>query len=212
LGKKEAGKKVKQTIFVQVDDPLLDNVEIAASRDRLPEPVREIVEQHRAERKALLRPPRPATMTPPTVDPVEAPHPAIEATAKALRRGKPSSGGVIAAIGPGLCGISVGHDSVERVIAILDALARACDKRGSTLSPSENRLFAGVGQDSSTFEVKEKTKQVPHVLTEAKIREDEKRRKRSQSLSARRLDWNDFETLLLSRPQFDTVRTGELSS
>ena len=209
--KKEAGKKVKQTIFVQVDDPLLDKVEIAASRDKLPEPVREIVEQRRAERKASLRPPRPATMTPPTVNPIEAPHPTIEATVKALRRGKPSNGGVVAAIGPGLCGISVGQDSVERVIAILDALARACDKRSITLSPADNRLSASVGQDSKTFELKEKTKQVPHVLTEAEIREDEKRRKRSQSPSARRLDWNDLETFPSPRPQFDTMRTGELS-
>ncbi len=207
--KKEAGKKVKQTIFIQVDDPLLNKVEIAASRDKLPEPVREIVEQRRAERKASLRPPRPATMTPPTVNPVEAPHPAIEATAKALRRGKPSS--VVVAIGPGLCGISVGNDSVERVIAILDALARACDKRDITLSPADNRLSASVGHDSATFELKEKTKQVPHVLTEVEIREDEKRRKRSQSLTVRRLDWNDFETFPSPRPQFDTVRTGELS-
>lgn len=55
--KKEAGKKVKQTIFVQVDDPLLDKVEIIASHNKLPDPVREIVEQRRVERKASIRPP-----------------------------------------------------------------------------------------------------------------------------------------------------------
>lgn len=150
-------------------------------------------------------------MTPPTVNPVEAPHAAIGATAKALRRGKPSGAGVVIAIGPGLCGISVGQNSVERVVAILDAIARACDKSGITLSPADNRLSASVGQDSATFELKEKTKQVPHVLTEAEIQEDEKRRKRSQNLSARRLDWNDSETFPPSRPQFDIMRTGELS-
>jgi hypothetical protein len=31
--KKNAGKKVKQTIFVQVDDPLLDRIDLAPSRD-----------------------------------------------------------------------------------------------------------------------------------------------------------------------------------
>ena len=33
--KKEAGRKVKQTIFVQVDDPLLDRISIDAVRDRI---------------------------------------------------------------------------------------------------------------------------------------------------------------------------------
>jgi hypothetical protein len=53
--KKDVGKKVKQTIFVQVDDPLLDRIDLAPSRDNLPEPVREIVERRRAERKAAPR-------------------------------------------------------------------------------------------------------------------------------------------------------------
>ena len=71
-------------------------------------PVREIVEQRCVERVASVRPHRTVMMTPPVVNPVEAPHPAIEATAKALRRRKPSNGGAVVAIGPGLCGISVG--------------------------------------------------------------------------------------------------------
>jgi hypothetical protein len=210
--KKGAGKKVKQTIFVQVNDPLLDRVVIVASHDKLPDPVREIVEQRRVERRASVRPPRTVMMTPPAVNRVEAPHPAIEATAKALRRGKPSNGGAaIVAIGPGLCGISVGNDCVERVIAILDTLAGACDKRDIALSPADDRLSAGVGPDSVTFEIKEKTKQVPHVLTEAEIREEDRRRTRSERLSSRRTYWDDFETFFPSRPKFDTARTGELS-
>jgi len=35
--KKVAGKKVKQTIFVKADDPLLDRIVIAAPRDNIPE-------------------------------------------------------------------------------------------------------------------------------------------------------------------------------
>src|SRR5262249_51342656 len=112
--KKNAGKKVKQTIFVQVDDPLLDRIDIAPSRDNLPEPVRNIVEKRRAERKAALRPARPVRMAPPATEPVEEPHPAIRATAKALRRANPSNLGVVHAAGPGLCGISVGAQSIER--------------------------------------------------------------------------------------------------
>jgi hypothetical protein len=156
--KKEAGKKVKQAIFVQVNDPFLDRVEIVASHDKLPDAVREIVEQRRVERVASVRPHRTVMMTPPAVNPVEAPHPAIEATAKALRRRKPSNGGAVVAIGPGLCGISVGNDCVERVISILDALARVCDKRGIELSPADNRLSAQLrawltNQESNTRQI-----------------------------------------------------------
>lgn len=51
--KKEAGKKVKQTIFVEVDDPLLDRISIDAAHDKIPAPVREIIEQRRAARKVV---------------------------------------------------------------------------------------------------------------------------------------------------------------
>jgi hypothetical protein len=197
--KKEAGKKVKQTIFIQVDDPLLDKVEIVASHDKLSDPVREIVEQRRAERKASARPPRTSMMTPPALNPVEAPHPVIEATARALRRARPANGDAVVAIGPGLCGISIGNDCVKRVIAILDRLARACDKRGIALSPADNRLSAGGAPDSVTFEIKEKIKQIPHAPTAAEIREEENRRRRRESWSAHRADRIDWEIFFPSR-------------
>jgi hypothetical protein len=50
--KKEAGKKVKQTIFVGVDDPLLDRIEITSRRNALPEPVRQVVEQMKGRTKS----------------------------------------------------------------------------------------------------------------------------------------------------------------
>jgi hypothetical protein len=208
--KKEAGKKVKQTIFVHVDDPLLDRIEVSPHRENLPEPVREIVEQRRAERKMLTQPARPVIMTPPTTDPREESHPAIQATAKALRRAKPSKLDVVEAIGPGLCGISIGTRSVERIISILDRLARACDTRGVTLLPADTRLSAAVVQDTITFEIKEKTKQVPHVLTEAEIAEEEKRKKRNQRWARGPVKWNDVDVFAPSPPKFDTVRTGDL--
>lgn len=69
--RKEAGKKVKQAIFAEVDDPFLDRVEITSARDALPEPVREIVERRRSERKAATRASRSDLMTPPQSDPVK---------------------------------------------------------------------------------------------------------------------------------------------
>jgi hypothetical protein len=86
--KKNAGKKVKQIIFVQVDDPSLDRINIAPSRDNLPEPVRVIVETRRAERKAASLPARAVMMAPPATEPVKDPRPSISATATALRRAR----------------------------------------------------------------------------------------------------------------------------
>jgi hypothetical protein len=208
--KKEAGKKVRQAIFVEVDDPLLDRIEITSTRSALPEPVRRVVEQRRAERKSVAQSPRSATQAPPDPGPVQDPHPMVRATAATLRRGKPSDSSVVKAIGPGLCGITVGVKTVERVIFIIDSLARACDVRGIKLSPAETRLSAAIEDDSVTFEIKEKTKQVPHVLTKVEVAAEEKRRKRTERWAQGRNAWDDVDFFAPYPPKFDTVRTGEL--
>ncbi len=206
--KKEAGKKVKQTIFVQVDDPLLDRVSIDAARDRIPEPVREIIEQRRAERKAA-RSTRPApAMAPPHTELVANPHPAIRATAAALRSARPSKRGVVEAIGPGLCGMSIGIHSVERIISFLERLARACEARGMSLVPHERHLAAAIGPDEAMFEITEKTKQVPHILSAAEIAIEEKRRKRNERIA--RGSWDDAYVFDPSPPTFDILRSGQL--
>jgi hypothetical protein len=206
--KKEAGKPVKQTIFVQVDDPLLDRITIDSAREKLPPPVREIIERRRAERNAAKRKRTRSVMAPPPVERVTDPHPAVRATATALRRAIPSVRGVIEAIGPGLGGISIGVDSVERIIAFLDSLARACEARGMHLVAEERRMAVVVGDDDASFEITEKTKQVPHVLTKAEIAAEENRRKRNERIA--RGHWDtayDFDPLA---PKFDTVRTGQI--
>ena len=206
--KKEAGKPVKQTIFVQVEDPLLDRITIDSAREKLPPPVREIIERRRAERNAAKPKRTRSVMAPPPVEPVTDPHPTVRATATALRRATPSARGVVEAIGPGLGGISIGVDSVERIIAFLDSLARACEARGMHLVAEERRLVVVAGDDDASFEITEKTKQVPHVLTKAEIAAEEKRRKRNERIA--RGHWDtayDFDPL---PPKFDTVRTGQL--
>ena len=208
--KKEAGRPVKQTIFVEVDDPPLDHITIESTRDKLPPPVRDIIEQRRAERKAA-RPDRPrSAMVPPAIEAITDPHPAIAATAKALRRAKPTGRGVVEAIGPGLCGLSIGVNSIERIIAFLDHLARACEARHMRIIPQERRMAIVAGDNDATFEITEKTKQVPHVLTSAEIAAEEKRRKRNEQMARGRMYWGDALDLSPLPPKFDTVRTGLL--
>jgi len=71
-------------------------------------------------------------------------------------------------------------------------------------------MSASIGKDAATFEIKEKTKQVPHVLTEAEIVAEEKRRKRLERQAYGRSSWDVAEMFSPGPPKFDTVRTGEL--
>lgn len=79
---------------------------------------------------------------PPQTESVKELHPAVKATAAALRRAKPSVGGVVQVTGPGICQISIAVASVERIISILDRLA--C---GINLGPAETLVAAAVGPD-----------------------------------------------------------------
>lgn len=125
-----------------------------------------------------------------------------------LRRATPTARGVVEATGPGLGGISIGVDSVERIISFLDSLARAFEARGMRLVAEERRLVVVAGDDDASFEITEKTKQVPHVLTKAEIAAEEKRRKRNERIARGYWDTTyDFDPL---PPKFDTVRTGQL--
>lgn len=197
--KKEAGKQVKQTLFAEAADPFLNRIEITASRDRLPEPVREILDQRRAERKQLRAARTKEVMQPAPFTPVAEPHPAIRATAKSLRSAKPKAE-IAVAIGPGLCGVSVGIDSVERIIYVLDQLARTCEVRRLSFVPENTRMSASIEKDDVTFEIKERTKQVPHVLTEAEIAAEERRRKRLERPNYGRNRWMISRLSLPGRP------------
>jgi hypothetical protein len=126
-----------------------------------------------------------------------------------LREGAPSTTGFIQAVGPGLCGVSISADVVERVIYILDKLARLADTRGIQIAPAEKQISAIVGVDRVSFELKEKTKQVPHVLNAAEIAQEEKRRKSQERWSRGLRGYEDID-FSPRPPEYDTVGTGEL--
>ena len=205
--RKEAGQKVKQTIFVQVDDAQLDRVEIHSSRHELPEPVRIVVERQRKERAERLRPARPQQATPVSISPVEELHPEIRATAKALRRSK---GAEAEAKGDGMCGVTVGTRTVERVISVLDQLARACECRGLAVTAAGTCVAVSVGADTVRFSITEKTKRVPHVLTEEEIAAQAKRDRLTQRIVRPDEYWRLRDTFGPLPPALDTLWTGEL--
>jgi hypothetical protein len=129
--KLEAGKKVKQAIFAEALDPHLNRIEIKPGVLRIPESAREILKQARAasaERKAKSSS-RPSAEAP-VFDPITEVHPDIRRTATILRKAKPDTSGSVCAVGEGLCGVVIGAGSTERVVRILDLLARQLETKG----------------------------------------------------------------------------------
>lgn len=156
----EAGKNPKKAVFVEVSDAALNRVKIRAGLVDLPEPVRQVIEARKAERRLTAARPRSAPQHAPTYEPVTDVHPAVRRTVLALRRGKPSDMSV-ATIGEGMCGVEVGCESVERAIYVLDRLARALEARGTPLVPTGRAMQVEVGADKVVFHLKERNRAVP---------------------------------------------------
>ena len=210
-----AGKPVKQIRYTPAPGKEINKVVINASISTLPGEVVEIMRRQReakAERDAIRRQTyaspgvAPSVASVPTKEHADL-HPAIRATAKALRRA-PDKDGTVSATGTGLCGVTVGTASAERAIAILDGLARALEERGGRLEPKNNSMecLVGDGPDRIGFTLIEVTRNVKHEPTEAELAEEERRRrKRERSWHA-----GEYWPYERSYPEHDIIRTGEL--
>jgi hypothetical protein len=158
--KRDAGKPTKQVQFHSTSDPQHEHIVIHGSRNNLAPEIREVLEQERERRKS-----KPKTASPAEVAPIVPPqdvHPAISATAKALRKAKPDADEVIGASGHGCCGIEVGAASLERTIAVLDSIARALDARGLKVEPIGNCMRVALPPDSLTFSLVERIEKRNH--------------------------------------------------
>jgi hypothetical protein len=204
--KVEAGKPAKRSVFVEISDRSLDHIVIHAGLHQLPEPARAIIERARAERTAARPRRREASPPPKAFQPVVEVHPAVRRTAEALRKAKPGPDGALAIAGAGACPVTIAPASLERAVAILDALARRLDDKGLPLTRVEAALGVVAGEDSVTFALTERTRRAPHEPTPAEL-EAEARRRRKLA----RGRWTDLVGLDRAYPEFDTVYTGELS-
>jgi len=203
--KKAAGKPVKHVPLHDTADPQHEHISIYGSQQNLTPEVREVLNQERQRRKALRKIAPPPGAFEPT-SPVENVHPSIAATAKALRKAKPYRDDVVRASGPGCCGIEVGVTSVERVITILDALARALEARGLSIELPGSYMRVAMEPDELTFSLVERIEKRPHIPTMEELAVEERQKKKRER-----------ETRLWSLgykrayPEFDFVRSGELS-
>lgn len=204
--KKEAGRPVKQVSFHHTADPNDERIVIQGSRNNLLPEIREVLDQERQLRKA--RPKSPPTVEPAVTDPVHDVHAAVAPTARALRRGKPDADGVVHAIGDGLCGMQVGAASIERVIAVLDGIARGLDARGLTMEPVGSGMRVAIGPDAVVVSLNERVERQDHIPTAEELAREERRRKKAER-EARFGRWSfDQER---AYPALDFNRTGELS-
>lgn len=207
--KKGAGQRVKQAIFVKVDDPVLDRVDINASTDRLPEPVKAVLEARREERKARIKEaPRAVVVAEPLV-PVETPHPAITKLVATLRKTKPEKhSDVVTVRAVGMPGFSTSSSEIERLILFFDRLVRECDRLDLHFGMNDKEFRVVKAPDALTFSITEQLKRVPHVLTAAEIKAEEQRRARLARPSRKYNDWEVFD-YYQPPPEFDRVPCGE---
>ncbi|WP_315813856.1 hypothetical protein [Bradyrhizobium sp. SZCCHNR2028] len=205
--KKAAGKPAKQVPFYGTTDPQHERISIYGSLQNLAPEVKEVLDQERQRRKALPKLiPTPVVVEP--TPPVENVHPLIAATAKELRKAKPDRDDAVRVSGPGRCGIEVGVTSAERVITILDGLARALEARGLTIDLPGGHMRVAVQPDELTFSLSERIERRPHAPTMEELALEErqkKKREREMPVSLWSLDYKR------AYPEFDFIRTGELS-
>jgi hypothetical protein len=203
--KRDADKPTKQIQFHNTADPQHEHIVIHGSRNNLAPAIREILDRERARRKAKPKATLPANPAP-TV-PREDVHPAISATARALRQAKPNADDVVRANGHDHCGIEVGTANLERSIAILDGMARTLDARDLKVEPIGNCMRVALPPDSLTFSLTERIEKRNHVPTLEELAKEEQLRKK-QERNARLGIWSFNRER--AYPEFDFIRTGEL--
>ncbi|MVT55300.1 hypothetical protein GPL17_33245 [Bradyrhizobium yuanmingense] len=188
-------------------DPQHEQISIYGSQQNLAPEVKEVLDQERQRRKALPKVTPPPAVVEPTL-PIEDVHPSIVGTAKALRKAKPDRDDVVRASGPGLCGIEVGVASAERVITILDALARALEARGLSIELPGSHMRVALAPDELTFSLVERIEKRPHVPTMEELAAEERQKKKRERETHVNLWSLDYKR---AYPEFDFVRSGELS-
>jgi len=203
--KLHAGKLVKKAVFVDVDDVYLDRVEINGALSRVPEEVRTRLKENRVQRRAKgVSKPRPQT----SADL----HMAVEPTVRALRKAKPNATGNVRTSGKGLCQLEISAASVERVVSILDGLARALEARGIPLQPDDSGVVVAREKDLVQFDIKERTRRQKHEPTAAELEVEARRERKLKQYWAGSTRYGDPGPIFnQAYPEFDIVQTGALS-
>jgi hypothetical protein len=209
--KLQNGKPTRQVPFIEIDNTKLDKLTIHAGAWHLPPEAQEVISRARAEHVRRSTP-RPAVDAP--IEPVVDVQPCIAATAKALRHAKPNRDGLVHATGDRTVGVTIGVNSIERAIFILDGLARALEARSLTPTACGTGVQAQRGPDKVALAMTERTQRVPHVATKEELAAEERRVKQRERFFASPRRWDlpagSQPSHEKAYPDFDTVMTGQL--
>jgi len=193
-------------IFRETQDASIERIVIHGGHGALPPSVEKVLTEERERRKA--RQPRAPVLEIPPAQTITEVHGAIAATAKALRKAKPDKEKVVRALGQATCGILVSVTVVDRVITILDGLARQLEKRSLALEPTGTAMRVSVPPESVEISLVERIETRKHAPTVEELAAEERRVKR-RDRDVRLGMWNyDIQP---AYPEFDKVRTGALS-
>lgn len=201
--RKEAGQVVKPPKLHATPKGISDKVYIFGSVSDLPQEVKDILQAERKSRQV-----RPKIDIKPLAL-VQSPHRTILATVNALRNAKPDKAGALSANSENHCGISVGVSCVERVISILDALVCRLEDRGLILKPLGKNMSVSLDDYSFNFSIVEAIQKQKHVPTPEELLKEE-RIKKKEERDRYTPNWSFFNRER-AYPEFDYIRTGELS-
>lgn len=177
-----AGETPPVPPFLELKDPRMDRVSIRGATSALPESVKRLAHEQRAEREKRV--PK-IEASDAGLQEVTTSHAVVAKTAKFLRGRKPDKEGVLHAVGLGLCGVVVSQSHAERAIAILDGLARGLEGRGLTVTADDDKMSVRKGVDTIGFTLVERPKRVKYIPT-AEEAEREEKRKETEARSWRR--------------------------
>jgi hypothetical protein len=198
--KKAAGKPVKMIAFAEINDPQDDRILIFGSnQSALPEAVQKILNEAKSNRTIAPKS-TDITVTQPSAAIADI-HESVALTAKSLKKAKPKEDGSVSAVGAGMCGIVISQHCVERVIGLLDALAKSLTLRGVELKPIGKGMSVEIDGEIVNFSLSEGVKREKHIPTLEEVAKEERRKKNSS--------WNF--SYQRSYPEWDFIRTSELS-
>jgi hypothetical protein len=177
--KRAHGKPVRQPPLPPQKSNVPETIDLVA-RDTAPLPA-EIVQ----EQESILA--RDAGF-PPVVVPMERPanlHKVALMTARSLKAGRADYIGMTTAVLPGGIAVSVGSGSFDRVVRIVDAVARAAEVRGYRFEEHKEGIRIVVDDVPIAWRIHETKAKTPHTPTERDLKAEAKReedRKRYPSL------------------------------
>lgn len=194
-----------------VKDPALQQIEIIATfaKKEAPNPkpaVRKVKAQPGYTEEGTEPPAKQAPSH------MEGSHQSLAATARALRKARADEYGCVSACCPGLCGIAVHQDQIERALSVLQGLASALESAGLALEPDGAQMKISVDKDTIAFTLTEKSKRQKHIPT-AKEQDAYDQIQARRQRAADRKNWNLYSSLPYEKPwpEFDTVYLGQLS-